>query len=69
MLTIKVDTDNDAFYDDEGENNLREETVRILRNLANRIESGEDFSESSRTILDRNGNGVGGVRLDREVHE
>lgn len=67
MLTIKVDTENDAFADDEGENNLREEVVRILRNLANRIETGESF-EKYRTIFDRNGNDVGRAKLTRDPH-
>jgi hypothetical protein len=51
MINIKIDTDNQAF-DDENEGNYSYEVARILHKLAERFEQGErpDFSS------DTNGN-------------
>jgi hypothetical protein len=52
-----VNTDNEAFQDDPST-----ELVRILRDVASRIECG-DMYDMFRTILDVNGNDVGGFAL------
>ena len=59
-LTIKINTDNDAFADE----NLGTEISRILKNYANFVESviDEDMSWKLETILkDINGAKVGQV--------
>lgn len=53
MIRIKIKTENAAFQD----GNKRCEVARILRNLADKIESGESPSK----LLDINGNCVGTV--------
>lgn len=59
MLTVKVDTNNDAFCD---EYHARQEAARILRAIASRIEAGEDTSHNL-TVHDYNGNDVGRFKL------
>lgn len=53
MFSLHIDTNNDAFAD----GNERRETVRILREIAERLENGED-AEVFRSVLDSNGNVV-----------
>lgn len=54
---LYIRTDNDAFADDP-----RPEIARILRDIANRVESGDDYHHY-RTIFDINGNDVGRFAL------
>ena len=54
---LYVSTENDAFQPDP-----REELVRILRHVADRIASGDTF-DTFRTIFDVNGNNVGAFAL------
>lgn len=60
MFTLKIHTDNEAFQPDP-----RAEVARILVQLAERIESGEDFFKY-RNVWDVNGNIVGVVKLTEE---
>ena len=57
-ITIKINTDNAAFNENIG---AMEETARILRDLANKIQSGIVDLESgaSYKLRDANGNVVG----------
>lgn len=58
MFTLKIETDNAAF----GDGNItdeRYELARILREVAKRLESGED----SGAVRDVNGNKVGQFSL------
>jgi hypothetical protein len=50
MLAIKFKTENEAFRDNE-----TEETVRILRDIAKKIESGRVDG----AVMDLNGNKIG----------
>ena len=50
---LYIRTESDAFITDRGA-----EVSRLLRSVADRIESGEDFSHY-RTLFDLNGNDVG----------
>lgn len=50
ILTVQIETTNDAFFDDRGA-----ETARILRELADKIENGADEV----MLRDYNGNRVG----------
>jgi hypothetical protein len=54
MLTITLDTNNAAFDD-----NVPQETARILRALADQIESGVGSERDRGSLLDINGNPVG----------
>lgn len=56
-FTLRLDTDSAAFEPDPAP-----EVTRILRKIADRIESGEDCSYFQ-TILDINGNDVGRFKL------
>jgi len=51
MLTITIETENDAFQD----GNMNQEIVRILLSVANKIDSGI----TTEYIKDLNGNTVG----------
>lgn len=56
MFRVRIDTENAAFEDTEG----RQEIARILRSIANAMETGAvDCWNSSQTIYDVNGNDVG----------
>jgi hypothetical protein len=56
MIIIKIDDENDAFQ----EGNLTTETVRILRDLCDRMEGGEQEAlECHYLLYDVNGNKVG----------
>jgi hypothetical protein len=55
-LKISLNTDNDAFYDDE---NL--EVARILRNLADKIENNPVSGIGGFILRDINGNSVGDI--------
>jgi len=57
-ITIKINTDNDAF-----KGNYRREVVRILRELISRIQVFELYSHA---IMDTNGNKVGELTVDNE---
>ena len=54
MLTVEIETNNAAFED-----NCPQETARILRDLADRIENGLGSGQDSGALLDINGNRVG----------
>jgi len=54
MITIKIDTDNAAFEYE------RSEIARILREIADRIERGEEVNFA----MDYNGNKVGRVEYE-----
>lgn len=62
MLIIKVDTGNSAF-DGDG---LQDETARILRDIADKIETEGAVQYTYRTIFDLNGNDVGRWKLLKE---
>lgn len=51
MFTVKFETDNAAFEDE----NMRYETARILREIAERIETGMQYGP----VRDANGNTIG----------
>lgn len=55
---LAVDTDNAVFDGD----NLRSEVAYLLREVARRLEQGEDATYY-RSVLDANGNVVGRFRL------
>jgi hypothetical protein len=59
---LHVNTDNAAFEDDPAP-----ELVRILRAVADRIESGDEY-QMFRTIHDSNGNDVGRFALKHESY-
>lgn len=66
MLTLKFSTDNAAFGDaDDGEDqhdtDTRSESARLLRELADTLESG---STTHGGIYDVNGNKIGTWRLE-----
>lgn len=54
MLTITFETDNAAFED-----NCPQETARILRDLADRIENGLGSGLERGAVMDINGNRIG----------
>ena len=58
MLTVSIETDNDAFSGDAKYNEL----PRILRKIADTIEGGSLLG--SHSLLDSNGNYVGEARYD-----
>lgn len=53
QFTLQMTCDNDAFQDDQNA-----EIVRILRSIADRIESGDQYN-TFRNIHDSDGNIVG----------
>lgn len=57
MFTCTIKTDNAAFEDDGG----RAEVARILRDIASKLEDGQDASH--RIVYDFNGNQVGVYNL------
>ena len=54
MLKIKINTDNQAFDQAEGQ-----QVARILRGLADRLENLDKLQESQLPLRDINGNNVG----------
>ena len=56
MIRVELQTGNAAFLPADPENGWRRETARLLRDLAERIEDGEQFPLKLR---DSNGSGVG----------
>ena len=60
-LRINIQADNEAFENDNREHEL----ARILREIAQRLESGEQFGWFL-TIFDVNGNDVGRVALKEQ---
>lgn len=57
-FTLNINTDNDAFDEDYGPL----EIARLLRQTADRIENGDWYPGHTRSILDINGNRVGGFK-------
>ena len=57
-ITIKINTDNDAFYDDE-----RAELSRILHELANEAQHRRVSAMDEYRIKDLNGNSCGVVEV------
>lgn len=55
-ITITIATDNDAFHTDEGEHSPAQEVARILRKLADDIDTTGDTDQP---LIDTNGNRVG----------
>jgi len=58
MLRLQIETDNAAFEGDA----MRGEVARILRTVADRIESGEP-TRLYQSVYDINGNACGTFRL------
>jgi hypothetical protein len=58
MFKIEIETGNAAFEDD----NRNYELARILRQIAERLESGEDAGR----VLDINGNKVGSFEMEED---
>ena len=54
MFTLKISTDNEAFTNDAGL-----EIARILRNLADKVESWPGANDFSIGLRDFNGNKIG----------
>lgn len=59
MFTLKIETHNAAFGDDENEGGRAAEVARILHDAADRIGEGD----TSFNLLDYNGNAVGTAKL------
>ena len=59
QFTLQMTCDNDAFQDDQNA-----EIVRILRSIADRIESGDQYN-TFRNIHDSDGNIVGVFALKK----
>jgi hypothetical protein len=59
MFELKIATDNAAFGEDESE--AARECARILRELADRLDS--DLWNRTETVRDINGNRVGSFKL------
>lgn len=57
MLTIEFHTGNSAFEDNEPE-----ETAKLLRDIASKIDRGD----TDGPVLDLNGNTIGGWEFDAE---
>ena len=66
-FTLKIDTDNAAFYDDSDGNDFDPgpELARLLRNLADTLDSPEVHDDSG-TVRDINGNRVGTWEITEE---
>lgn len=56
--TIKIECDNAAFEDVPGN-----EIARILRELADKVDGGQDPTDCDATVYDYNGNRVGEAKL------
>lgn len=66
IFHLNVQTDNAAFHDEvDGDFSPERELARILRKVAERVESGEDISHYL-TIFDENGNDVGRFALEED---
>ena len=62
IIHIEIGTNNAAFHDDEGDHAPASELARILRKLADDIDSGEvDPIEEPRALIDINGKRVGAI--------
>lgn len=68
QFTVSIDCGNAAFCDESADRPTIEsagpELARILREIANRIESGRDY-DFFQTIRDTNGNDVGRYAMKR----
>ena len=60
MFTLKIETDNDAFFPDP-----RPEVARILKLAASQVMQGDPEMEDRR-VYDINGNKIGYWELDHE---
>ena len=58
-ITIKINTDNAAFQDEEHLGGISRETARILRRLADQVEARGLLPEDRIIVGDLNGNTVG----------
>ena len=65
-FTLKIDTDNAAFYDDSDGDAFDPgpELARIFRELADQVEEGDLYAEGA--VRDVNGNTVGRWTLSKE---
>lgn len=59
MMKITIATDNAAFEDDD----MRPEVARLLRKIADQVESGQDDLPVERVVMDSSGNRVGSWSL------
>ena len=69
MVTIKINTENAAFHDDQGKPSTHAQTLevaRILRKLVHKLEAGLTAGTHiyGDTLLDINGNRVGSFEMD-----
>ena len=74
MVTIKIETDNAAFHDDNGEPSAYTQTLevaRILRKLTHELETSLYTGNHVYvdTLMDVNGNRVGEFIMDPPVKE
>lgn len=67
MFTLTIRTENDAFGEDA--ETRAYEVARILREIARKLEAGDDDFGHYRTLRDSNGNDVGRARLRSEDEE
>ena len=63
MFTLRIETDNAAFYDDAGKKAPLHEVARILREVANEVESDCNSFGRKVSFRDINGNAVGEWRI------
>lgn len=61
-FTLNIRTDNAAFFDEDSGRESVEEISRILRKVADRLDQGDWYEGHTRSILDINGNRVGGYK-------
>lgn len=66
MFTLRINTDNAAFFDDEDNHDPGREVANILRTIAARIEHGAISEAESweMHLNDTNGNKVGIARFE-----
>lgn len=65
MFTLRIDTDNAAFYDHDENFAPAPEVARILSVVANQVLA-NDHDHHAQTVRDINGNDVGRFRLTEE---
>jgi hypothetical protein len=59
MFNLKITTESAAFFDTYGRSDPGAEVARILRQLADKLESDYPRAKDYATILDANGNATG----------
>jgi len=74
MVTIKIETDNAAFHDDDGKPSAYAQTLevaRILRKLVHELESNLSIGSHvyATPLMDCNGNHVGDFSMDPPCNE